>query len=440
MKYPFQSTRLAADGLVQSSAMMLAGVGGGQAVVFISTLLLARIFSPEAFGDLAQYMAIITIISVVASCRYEIAIPAARDDAEAFGLVRLGMALVLLTTGLTALFAVLAKASGLTLKEAWSAGPWVLLLPLGVYATGSTQVLSYWHTRTSAFDAISRSLLVRAVGVSLFQLAFGVLLLRSGRWLIAGFILGQMLAFGSLWRAALPQWRARLETTPSPLLDTALMKRHSDYLRFGTGQVLVNAFSQSLPVLGLTYLFDLSVAGQYSMAYRVLMVPVNVVAGSIRQVIYRVLSDSANRDHRFMVWRRTTLTLLGIGLVPLGIIVIWGPQVFEAILGDRWYVAGEYARWLSPWLLASLVNPPSVVSIPLLGLQRMHLHFELSAALIRVAMLVAGGYWDTPLIVIAGFGIIGFIVNLWLIARVGLFLFRDRRDQDTGGPFAGVDS
>jgi lipopolysaccharide exporter len=218
---------------------------------------------------------------------------------------------------------------------------------------------------------------------------------------------------------------------PRPRLDSMLMKRHSDYIRFGTGQVLVNSISQSLPVLGLALLFNMSVVGQFSMAVRVLMVPVNVVAGSLRQVVYREFTDEANRGHRFTIWRRTTLALLGVGLLPLGIIVFWGPQIFTIILGESWLEAGEYARWLSPWLLASLVNPPSTMAIPLLGLQRMHLTFEVSTALIRLATIAAGWFFGKPIIVVAGFGAIGLIANLWLIARVGITLHQKQHSPDT---------
>ena len=56
---------------------MLTGTAAGQLVSLLLSPALTRIYSPQQFGVLSVYTALLTILVVIASLRYELTIPMA---------------------------------------------------------------------------------------------------------------------------------------------------------------------------------------------------------------------------------------------------------------------------------------------------------------------------------------------------------------------------
>jgi len=70
---------------------LVSGTVVAQAVVFIMTMVLARIFSTEDFGQFARYTSIVSIIVAVAALRYDMTIMLPKKEAWALACARLGM-------------------------------------------------------------------------------------------------------------------------------------------------------------------------------------------------------------------------------------------------------------------------------------------------------------------------------------------------------------
>src|ERR1700738_4276204 len=87
---------------LRNVAIMLTGSVAGQLVSVLLSPILTRIYSPQQFGILSVYMAILTMLVVVASLRYEIALTLATSEEEAINLVAVcGCALLASTAVIT---------------------------------------------------------------------------------------------------------------------------------------------------------------------------------------------------------------------------------------------------------------------------------------------------------------------------------------------------
>ncbi len=73
----------------------MTGTGIAQAIPIAIIPILTRMFSPEDFGLLALYAACVSILGVVATGRYEIAIMLPKDDEDARLLLQLSMLVAL---------------------------------------------------------------------------------------------------------------------------------------------------------------------------------------------------------------------------------------------------------------------------------------------------------------------------------------------------------
>lgn len=81
-----------------------------QIILFLATLPLARLYDPDAFGVFVYVSAIASIVSIAATLRFELAIPAARSDADARGLAKAAIRSMLVAAAALAVAIVLLQA------------------------------------------------------------------------------------------------------------------------------------------------------------------------------------------------------------------------------------------------------------------------------------------------------------------------------------------
>ena len=75
--------------MLRATFTLLTGGALAQLVPLLLGPVLARLFSPEAFGLFTAFATIAASVAVVACARYEYALPMAHDDAEAAAWQRL---------------------------------------------------------------------------------------------------------------------------------------------------------------------------------------------------------------------------------------------------------------------------------------------------------------------------------------------------------------
>jgi len=159
---------LASRPFLKDVSIMLTGSAGGQAVSLLLSPLLTRLYSPQEFGILSVYSAIIAILVVVASLRYELALPLVRDDEDAVNLMMVCLLTLVGTTAAVGLVSFLAP-------DRWIERFWPIpldathsliyrtLLVTGYACLGGYFVALYVATRANAYKAIARTRLAQEV-------------------------------------------------------------------------------------------------------------------------------------------------------------------------------------------------------------------------------------------------------------------------------------
>ena len=71
MKNYFKRKFLSRSDFARNMVLLAGGSALGQGVVVLSSPILTRLYTPQDFGALAVYIALISILSSVVSCRYE---------------------------------------------------------------------------------------------------------------------------------------------------------------------------------------------------------------------------------------------------------------------------------------------------------------------------------------------------------------------------------
>ena len=258
--------------LRRAVTVLVTGTALGQLIVLAASPLVTRLYTPEDFGVLGVFSALLGILGIAVSLRYELAIPLAEDDCQrgqsAGAEPRRRLAPQLADRG-----GALALGRG-DHRLVQCRSPASTALAVAGRAPGhrvARSVLTYWAVRRQAFGRITRNQISRSLGQVATQI--GCRLSGPGPFgLLVGKIVGQSagittlaLAFhrieGRIWRAIRLRGMARAAV------------RFGNLPTLATGAALLASGGRLAPALLVAALYGAEVAGWFALAQRILATP-----------------------------------------------------------------------------------------------------------------------------------------------------------------------
>jgi len=362
------------------------GTALGQALIVLSSPLLTRLYDPESFGTLAVYVSLLSILLVVASWRYELAIPLAPDDTSAANVLTVSFLALL---GMCVLSWVAVRVSGKWITQLTGSPylePHVYLLPLSLLGAGITQVLSFWAIRKKDFANLAKTKISQCAVQTLVHLGLG--LMKAGTLgLLLGDVVGRASASGTLGMLELKKGVGNLGNV-SLLGMSEAVRRYRRFPIFSSWSALLNIAGTVLPPLFLAALYNAHVAGLFAIAQRVVGLPMLLVGQSVSQVYFAEASRLAREEPselRMLFWK-TCQKLFFWGVFPTGFLVLGGPHLFALVFGKGWDQAGSYVRILGIMFLAQFAIAPLSQTLNLLERQ----HWQLIWDAARLALIISG--------------------------------------------------
>ncbi len=355
------------DSFVSNVLTLMSGTAFAQVIAMIAIPVLTRFYKPESFGILSIFAGTASIITVWAALRYELAIVIPEKKEDAIALVKLSFIITIL---ISLLILIIIIAFGLRITRFFNLlyiDPWLKFLPLSILFAGSYNILIYWCNRNKRFDKISISKVTQSISTVLSQL-IGYLLLKAGAGgLIAGYIIGQI---SGVWTLLKQVKDIKVRESISTLLDLKVAKTYSAFPKFsGLGAFFDTAASQ-IPLIAIPILFSPHVGGLYAFADRLLRAPSGLIGTSVSQVFFQRMAQSKrDRNIRGELIFNTWKYLIFLGIVPMSIVFIFGPNLFGFFLGAHWREAGQYAQILSIGFMAHFVGYPT--SLGIVALERL---------------------------------------------------------------------
>ncbi|MFC1527229.1 lipopolysaccharide biosynthesis protein [Candidatus Neomarinimicrobiota bacterium] len=397
---------------------LVSGTAASQGILLVATPFLTRFYSPDEFGVFALYVAIVGIISVVASWKYEMAILLPKDESDAQALLFLSIIITFITALSVFLFILIFN--DLLVRHTINFALFRWLVPVGVLVTGLLQVFTAWSTRREYFNDISTSRIALSGTTVLGQLSLKTTKLFSPG-LIWGHLFGTLISLVVLVTIFIKKQSINLRSLQKNKIISN-MHSYSNFPKYQSFAVLINSLSQNLPVLLLTLFYQPAIAGFYSLTHRALSTPIRLIGGSVRQVFYQNAAKTYSKNKSIKdKFLKTTLNLGKISIIPYLVLAIFGPTIFKFIFGNEWLISGIYAQLLILFFFLMTINPPAVVAIQILGLQKLNLIYEILLALFSFAAIYIGFVkFNSHYYSIGMFSIVGVIFNAWLIYYIYL--------------------
>ncbi|MCF8053877.1 MAG: oligosaccharide flippase family protein [Deltaproteobacteria bacterium] len=367
-------------------SILVGGTASAQILLVLAAPLLTRLYSPEDFGLLAVYASLLALIGVVSCLRYELAIPLPENDQEAANVAALCLILVAISSLLTVLLVVLlGEAIAVTLSVPKLAN-YFWLLPVGVLVSGAYSVFSYWGIRTKRFTTIAATKLRQAIAMLAIQLAAYKL---GGIALLFGQVAGQGVGTTSLALPALTSPNFRHISWQGILLAK---RRYRRFPLFLTWDGLLNTTGTQLPPILFAALFGPVASGLYSLAHRVISLPASLLGDAIGQVFFGNAAETYRAGQHGPLVSQLQAKLIHIGMPLVLILILLGPDLFALVFGEQWRQAGEFSRWMAPWLFFGFVFSPLSTLFAVMERQKQFLMLQAILFITRLVAIGIGAY------------------------------------------------
>ena len=401
---------------IKNVLVLVTGTAFAQILTFIAIPFITRIYGPEAYGIMGTFIAFTAIIIPISSLTYPIAIVLPKKDIIAKDIAILSFYITLSFSFILLIFIFFGKSVILNTLNLKVIEPYLILLPLVVLFSGLYEINYQWFIRMKKFSNLSMLSIKYSIlnNVSLISLGFlstspniliGMNSISNGIKVIImnGFSLKRL----SIFKYSNVKWQRIYK----------VLKKYKDFPLYRSPEVLINSSAQSLPTILLTAFFSPTIAGFYTLSKTALGAPAQLIGKAVGDVFYPKITESFNRNEKIScILIKSTFFLALIGVIPFGTIYLFGPFIFELVFGEKWSIAGEYAKWISIWSYFLFINIPIVKTLPVLSLQRFHLIFSFFMLIVRMSsMIIAFNVTQNALIVIQAVALSSAFMNLLLI-------------------------
>lgn len=411
-----QARRITSSRFVRNVAAVATGIAAAQAISLACMPILSRIYGPEAFGVLAAFNALVSIMTPVATLGYANAIVMPKEDEDAMAAARLSLTCAAVVTSI-AFVIVLFSSAHLAKFAGLEASPEITyLIPFSLLLVALLSVANQMAIRNGYFKAKAGAHVCGNLAMNATKL-MGGLLTPNGLFLVAGDHIGKIVNYFVLLVRLPHKHTFELRRWIGLSGIKVAAREHREFALYRMPQSIIYAASLGLPVILLTSMFGAEIAGQYSVTTLILGAPVMLLGQSVMEVLFPKITV-AIRDQPHVASRllmKAVLSTAFLSTVPFGIITIWGDVILPFALGAGWERAGELSRWIAIWMAGVLVAQPAISAMPALKLQRPLLIYEIMITAARVVAIILGAHLGDDLTAIAAFSCVNFSGYLLLI-------------------------
>jgi len=368
---------------------VLIGTLGAQVISLGVMLLLVRLYSPGELGSFNVWLSFATIMAVVVTGRYELALFSGNMNDDSKPIIKL---VLLITVALSIIATVLVAIASSFFEQVPSiVKSYSFVLAFVVFGMGANKGLLSLLAFQQAFNKLGIARVALAGAIAVAQVLAGYFALGvSG--LIYGQTIGVLLATLLVFFWFDRSWLKSCWDESTRSVRTVAF-RYRDFPKFSLPADLTNTVASQLPVILIASRFGAEAAGWFALTIKMMGAPVTLLATSVLDVF----KEQAARDYRVTgscrtIFLRTFIVLALLALPPFVLFWWLGEWAFMFVFGAEWMESGRYAILLIPMFYMRFVVSPLSYTIYIAQRQGLDLIWQLGLLGITAAcFLLAGG-------------------------------------------------
>ena len=333
----------------------MTGTTIAQAIPIAISPILTRIYTPEDFGLFALYMSIASIIAVIATGRYELAIMLPKKKSDAIHLVWLSLIIAIGISLLSFVIISLFSSQIANLLNAPQIEKWLYFIPFSILITGSYQSFNFWHNRNKNYSNIAQSRVLQSSLTGISNIAMGLAKFNY-IGMIIGSIIGQGVATLFLGKITYSHI-SNVKIYKNKLL--ALAKKYKKFPLINSLHAFINIFKDNFVNIFISLKYTTSVLGFYFFMMKIMKIPSSVLGSSLAQVFYKEATEEYQKTKNIqqMVFK-FIFKLFLIAFFPILFLALYSEELFAIFFGEAWREAGRYAENIAPYILFHFIASP----------------------------------------------------------------------------------
>ena len=339
----------------QNALILMTGTAISQAIPVAITPILTRIYTPEDFGTFALYLSLLTIFSVFATARYEMAIILPAKDEDAFSLLLVSSFLSLIVGCMLFLLVFIYNTEITEILGNSSISFWLYLLPFSVVLSGLYNSLNAWHNRLKGYGHIAKVRIIQSGSVAGSNI-FLSFILSGPIGLILGNFIGLLV---STFLFFLKIFRSPLKVKLSFEVIKQSIERYKKFPYFDLPASFLNISSHQSFHIFFNIFFGAVTSGYYFLVQRIFGLPIAVFSNSIQDVFKEKVSKVHNvNGNTREIFVRVLRKLILIAVLPALLLFVFSIDIIVFIFGADWVVAGKYLQILLPAFFLRFITFP----------------------------------------------------------------------------------
>ena len=370
---------------IRQVGVLLFGNVAAQLVNLGSYPVLTRLYSPAEFGGFALFLAAVGILGPVACARFDLPIQSSKDwqlAAVFQHALRMNVLVSIIGMVLTAAYGLATGKMGLDLA---------VLVGLGVFLSGYVLAALALLVRLERYRFYSRSLFLRALATAAAQIGLWFVL-PGALALIVGFCIGATVQAASLWSSLRDvEWRRS-----RPKHRRAVVVRYRRQVMTDVPSSLVAGVVLNIMNVLLLALYSRAEVGFYSLAFRVAVLPLSLISGSLSEVFFQKASASYRAAGTF--WNELRFNVLvsaSLAVFIFGPLALLARPLFAFAFGRGWVPAADLLILLLPMLVVRFVSLTIQTAPLVVGRANWLLaqNLGLVTAILIAFLLARAGHW-----------------------------------------------
>lgn len=401
-----------ADGsFTKSMSTLVTGSLAAQILSIVVSPITTRLFSPIELGVFTLVASSTSMFGAVLSLRYDMAIVYEDSDENVYALVALSFYICLISSFLVAVgyFCYFQYFS----TSRFSAPLAALFTFVQCLLFGLINVLNSYNNRCREYSVMSTSNVARSFAQNGGTVIAGIAHLGS-LGLLAAQTLGYLFGLKRQSKTLLGQLDRIRKLNRAQLKDVA--RKHRGQAVWSAPAALANGFSYTVINYIIELLYSSSTVGLYSLSFRMLGMPTNVIAMNVSRVFAERAAFEKREVGNFARLFRKTLFLMCFVAIPvLIVLVLFAPNLFAFVFGDEWRDAGVYVQILSPMFALRFIAAGLSSSAMIAGEQQRDLLIQL--------MLIVVVLISFCVSVVFGLPIEGLLISINALSSIAYIIY-----------------
>ena len=322
---------------------LVTGTAIAQVIPIVIMPMLTRLYTPVEFGMFGMYIGIVSLLLVISTFKYDVAIIQPKKDSDAEQLFKLSFSISLI---FNILIFLLIYSNIYYLSNILEENYFIYFLyfiPYTVFIMSANSGLNFIMNRRKYYKQMSINKVIQGISIVGISLLCGFLD-NTMFGLLIGFVIGHTIVFLNLFYR---YWNTIEKANYPRMLKVA--SEYKDYPMYALPSGLGNTSASQMPVILLVKVFNSSVSGYYYLVEKVLSAPISLLSGSVSSVFRQKAQEDKHTIGNYNeIFKKTFLKLVLIGFPIFLLLGMFGQEIFAFIFGENWREAGVYAQILSP--------------------------------------------------------------------------------------------